>query len=176
MIVKYIKMNKTAFTLMEMLVVVIIIATLATMAIPMYQRAIEKSYRAEVSVTLSHLCDAKMRAMTTMNILHFENSPFTSKHLDADFSKNTGNFRYSLYPEDYPNAVCAEREEGKYKGTTFMYFCGGTTDQCDCSKATIDEPCGVFCNNKNERFFCHGDGCDIYGVDDMDFGTCNDLF
>ena len=52
-------MNKKAFTLIELLVVVLIIGILAAVALPQYEKAVEKSRAAEAFVMLKHLKDAQ---------------------------------------------------------------------------------------------------------------------
>lgn len=172
--------NQKGFTLMELLVTVIILAVLVTMAIPMYERAIEKSHRAEVSVTLARLEEAKMRTMSNMELTEFSASPqsFNANHLDGTFQQDSSHFRYSLYPNStYPNAVCAERTGGPHVGTTFLYL-GESASECNCDTAGATTPCGRFCAG-TEHLFCKdnvaGD-CEAYGMDSVNFGDCAIVF
>ena len=177
--------NRTGFTLTELLVTVVIISILAAMAIPMYERAIEKSHRTEVSATLLRLSEAKMRLMQNMDISHFSggsNPSFKAKSLDSTFTKNSGQFRYSLYPsENYRDAVCAERTGGKYAGTIFLYL-GEAAADCNCTNAGSTTPCGIYCTT-NERMFCYksndanGQACAAYGMDNSPQALeCADVF
>ena len=115
---------KAGFTLIEILVAVLIVAVLAAMAVPMYERTIEKSRRGEVAVTLKRLSESKIRTMMNMELDTFVRNPlsFTHTQLDSAFANNA-DFHYSLYPNgSYPNAVCAVRMRGKYNGTIFFYL------------------------------------------------------
>ena len=159
-------MKKNGFTLMELLVTVIILAILASMAVPMYKRAIEKSRRAEVSATLLRLSEAKMRTMSSMDLGEF-NKEFGVEQLDSTFQESN-NFRYSLYPNNtYPDAVCAVSKRGDSNGTVFLYL-GEAAAECNCTSAGENTPCGLFCSN-GDRLFCYssGKGCDIFGVDNL---------
>ena len=178
----YLKHNQTAFTLIEMLVAVLIIAVLAAMAVPMYERTVERSHRAEVSMTLKRLSEAKLRTMTNMELATFSGSPasFTRNQLDTTVA-NTDDFNYSLYPNSFPNAVCAVRARGPYQGTTFLYLGEAATDSGHCSSCTgvaSGTVCGGFCSS-GQRLFCqdasgsHSGGCDAYGMNSVSVGTCS---
>ena len=52
-------MNRKAFTLLELLTVILIIAILATLAVPYYQDYIERSRAAEAVTVLRSLIDAQ---------------------------------------------------------------------------------------------------------------------
>ena len=176
---KYLQKNrKSGFTLMEVLVAVLIVVVLVTMAVPMYERVVEKSRRAEVSVTLKRLSESKLRIMDSMEINTFSKSPvsFTHTRLDGSFSNNS-DFNYSLYPSStYPNAVYAKRARGDYSGTIFMYLGEAASDYCTCPQ-TGNSVCGLYCS-EGQRLFCkddssHAGGCNAYGMDSISGIACD---
>ena len=64
-------MHKQGFTLIELLVVVLVVAVLAAMAMPMYQKAIEKSHMAEARNVLKAMLESKLRTLATMGVAHY---------------------------------------------------------------------------------------------------------
>ena len=177
---KYLNNQKAGFTLMEVLVAVLIIAVLVAMSVPMYERAVEKSRRAEVSVTLKRLSESKLRVMDSREIGTFtkgnNNLSFTRTQLDGSFANNS-DFSYSLYPSStYPNAVCAVRARGQYSGTIFMYLGEAASEHCICPQ-TGNTVCGLYCTN-GQRLFCKDDtsntgGCNAYGMDSTSNIACD---
>lgn len=141
------------FTLLEMLVVVLIIGILASVAMPQYQRAVERS-RAVEAITISRaIIAAQNRSLDA-----FPNLPVDNRAaLDVTFSDGTWNpqeeeaqnqkqyetaqFLYTL--DD--GGVTAERKEGRYDYELHFYnTSAGRHDEC-----TGDE----FCNNMAEMGF-----------------------
>ena len=78
------KTNK-AFTLIELLVVVLIIGILAAIAVPQYQRAVEKSRAAQLITASKALLDAN-------RAYYLQNGKYTNKleDLDISFNQETG--------------------------------------------------------------------------------------
>lgn len=72
-------MNKKAFTLIELLVVVLIIGILAAVALPQYQKAVEKAYFAEAVVQVKALGNAE-------KVYFLANGEYTRNWEDLDFS------------------------------------------------------------------------------------------
>ena len=162
-------MNKKGFTLIEILVAVLIMVVLITMAMPMYERAIERSRKAEVSVVLKRIAEAKLRWMDQQNITTFPEDidlDLFWKQVDVD-SPSDKDFTYSIYPNDsYPNSVCAVRNHGDNTGTIFLYV---NEDECNCktmSSTQHDTICGRYCND-SERLFCGGSACEEYGMNNQ---------
>ena len=81
---------KKAFTLIELLVVVLIIGILAAIALPQYQKAVEKSRGAEAIVILKALTDAQER-------YYLANNAYTAELSDLDIGapSETHSFQYS---------------------------------------------------------------------------------
>jgi prepilin-type N-terminal cleavage/methylation domain-containing protein len=88
--------NKKAFTLIELLVVVLIIGILAAIALPQYQKAVEKSKIAQAVVLLRSLRDAQQRYLLidgnyTINLLDLD------IEIPGDFVDNaTHSWNYTL--------------------------------------------------------------------------------
>ena len=168
-------MNKKGFTLVELLTVVIIMGILAAMAVPMYEKSMERSRMAEVRSQLSTLLDAKLRAMDDRNLSAF-NDNFGVKELDVGFDVTcantactkfyTKNFTFTLKPavssgitlrssnitgmsQSVVNGVCATRRTGENTGVAFLYL-------------------GELAQNPNQAFLCYNnnvsDGCANYGM------------
>ncbi len=165
-------MNRKGFTLIEILTAVIILGILAAMAVPMYQKTIEKSYIAEARTVLKQMLDAKLRTMDAMEIDNYSASfgfsqlglslPCRNGTGGTNFHCDTKSFRYYLYPNKtgginnvpasftttgaaYEDAVCAVRTGGDAKDTVFLYVGQLTSDtkKFFCWSPT-EEGCGTF--------------------------------
>ncbi|MDR0646620.1 MAG: prepilin-type N-terminal cleavage/methylation domain-containing protein [Elusimicrobiota bacterium] len=99
--------NKKAFTLIEMLVVVVIIGILATIALPQYQKAVEKARAAEALINLKALREAWGR----YNLTYGTTATTIAQLADFDIKINIDNssnyYAYSLNPQ---GAIHAERK------------------------------------------------------------------
>ena len=162
---------KKGFTLVEILIAVLIMGVLVTMAVPMYEKAVEKSRMAEVRTTLKRLYEAKRRALDNRNQEeNYTTDMFGFEHLDFSLACTHGvttggtnnyqiqcktkDFTYSLLPNGAgnENMVCAARRIGDYAKTNFLYRgeeVQGTTDKLVCNHTGV---AGV------------GNACDVYGM------------
>ncbi len=165
---------KKGFTLVEVLVAVLIVTILITMAVPMYERTVEKSRVAEVSILLKKLSESKLRTMDNKDIATYSKQ-FGLDQLDTDVKSNK-DFSYSLYPSSYPNAVCAVRARGDQKGTVFLYLGEAAPDYCNCSSSySSNTVCGGYCS-EHRLLFCGGTEtqCDSYSMTRYtNTGTCS---
>ena len=165
---------KKGFTLVEILVSVMIVTMLVAMAVPMYEKTVEKSRMAEVRTLLKEIYEAKMRTLDAAEKDTFSSGLFGFESLDVALvcvNPSTGSrmtrctgadiytkdFKYSLLPTGYPNAVCAVRRKGDNAGVAFLY---------------VGEEGAV----NGEKFFCNngssGGSCDAYGLDSTGSAWC----
>jgi len=108
-------MNK-GFTLIEVLVVVLIIGILAAIALPQYQKAVERSRMAQTLQFLGNWANAQ-------NIYYMQNDAFAQDMEElnnGDVSlllPDNGFFSYDMWadPHDY-TAILATRTAGPYEG------------------------------------------------------------
>ena len=161
------------FTLMEILVAVLILTILITMAVPMYERTVEKSRLAEVSTLLKRISESKLRTMDSQNITNYYTSAFGMDELDITVP-SSDDFYYGLYPESYSNAVCARRLRGDNAGTVFLYLGEAAPDYCYTGgKGTAI--CAEYLSS-GRRLFCQNASgkstCESYGLDSYTTGSC----
>ena len=168
-------MRNNGYTLIEILTAIIIVTILVAMAVPLYEKTIERSRMTEARSVLAKLQDAKLLTMDNMGCNTFSTSNASCpkvKHLNVAFADGAGDgytfqtkdFTYSLVPTGVPtgsyadaslaNAVCAQRRGGDYAGTVFVYASPevmySETAQHAASPAV---------------FYCVGAACESYGLD-----------
>ena len=104
-------MNKKAFTLIELLVVVLIIGILAAVALPRYEKAVEKSRMTEASIMLSGL-------MRSMDAYLLENpTPTDFLYFLGDSSNATDALVFDVSNLDCSGSSC----KSKYFAYTAYY-------------------------------------------------------
>ena len=101
--------NSRAFTLIELLVVVLIIGILAAVAVPQYQKAVEKSRSAEAIIFVKNLSDAE-------KIFYLANGQYTNdfSQLDvgvesSDSNYETKDWKYMLKTDEIVPRITASR-------------------------------------------------------------------
>jgi len=181
-------MNHKGFTLTEVLTVIIILAVLATMAIPMYDKAIERSHIAEAHAVLRQMLESKQRTLNSMNKpFYTENDTplFGIGQLDMSINCSRGggggesfcqtkDFRYTLLPtvNSLPKGISLLTDEG---GTVTP---GDEGFENYSSLAVCAARCGGEHSGTSflylggltasrEKMFCHGntrEDCEIYGM------------
>lgn len=145
-------MKKNGFTLMELLVAVVIMTMLITMAVPLYEKTVEKSRAAEARALLKKMSDSKQRLLVSMELDDWSTIPtaFTANSLDVSTPGNpagtgadavlvTKYFAYKFFPAGHVSDMCARRTSGDTADVSFWYSprgtggdfsCTGTTEQC----------------------------------------------
>ena len=126
---------KKGFTLVEVLIMMLIILVLATIAVPTYEKVIEKARLNEARTTLKRIYDSKMRVLDNLEKTTYDRSYFGFENLDFQFkcqsastendhvvACNTDDFTYWISPKTGDqNRVCAVRRKGDQSGTIFTY-------------------------------------------------------
>lgn len=148
-------MKKNGFTLMELLVAVVIMTMLITMAVPLYEKTVEKSRAAEARSLLKKMSDSKQRLLVSMELDDWSTIPpaFTANSLDvstpgtpygtgANARLHTKYFAYKFFPAGRVSDMCARRLSGDTAGVAFWYSPGGTGGQFFCTGS--NEQCAVY--------------------------------
>ncbi len=123
--------NGQGFTLIELLVVVLIIGILAAVAVPQYQKAVERSKATQALILLKSLAQA-------YKVYYLANGTWATKfnELDVDLPTWTGKTKFlssgsdtksneewslQIDPEGNPD-IRIHRLSGKYKGAGFVVY------------------------------------------------------
>lgn len=154
---------RKGFTLVEILVAVMIVSILVTMAVPMYEKTIEKSRVAEARSMLKRIYDAKMRLMDELEINNyavqfgFENLDYTFQCKGGHMETNTHTtkcatkeFVYVINPttdasDPAHRYVCAARLGGDNENVNFLYGIDSAGDVfMQCNDSGVSEGCEAF--------------------------------
>ena len=122
--------NNQAFTLIELLVVVLIIGILAAVALPQYQKAVEKSKAAQALAIIRTVADAQQNYYlangsyaTNFDELAVD-IPWTgnTKWVNNNQAKSNEDWSLQLYNQEVGTGVSIGRISGPYAGTGFIYM------------------------------------------------------
>ena len=184
-------MNKKGFTLVELLTAIITTGVLVASAIPMYEKAIEKSRMAEARTVLAKLLDAKFRIMDAWEISDFPtNGTIGAQNLDVSLpcvNATTGAaiacsgttfytkaFKYTLIPtgqlSSIPSGVSLTANKGinaSVQNAVCAVRRGGP------NQGTAFLYVGALTNTTDSRLMCHGDKCGNYGMTNVGAAWCS---
>lgn len=127
------------FTLIELLVVVLIIGILSAVALPQYQRAVEKSRAAQALTLLKSLAQAQ-------GTYHLANGSYATQfdELSVDIPwdgsthwrggsevkdvRSNKDWAVELFANSSINGIFVGRISGKYQGTGFVFYFSGVNN------------------------------------------------
>ena len=125
------------FTLIELLVVVLIIGILAAVALPQYQKVVEKSratqaitllksvYQAQKEYRLANGTYAGDLDELSIDIPWTGNTSAINGGGVTD-TRSTADWALDLIKDEYATTLAITRLTGKYAGTSFRYYIDGT--------------------------------------------------
>ncbi|MBR3632178.1 MAG: prepilin-type N-terminal cleavage/methylation domain-containing protein [Elusimicrobiaceae bacterium] len=123
--------KKGAFTLIELLVVVLIIGILSAIALPQYQKTVEKAKATQALTVLSSLAQAQ-KVYYMANGKYADNFadldweiPWTGKntwHNQTKDTRSNGEWSLQIFHNDTTICLMMGRLSGPYKGIGFNYY------------------------------------------------------
>ena len=147
-----------AFTLIELLVVVLIIGILAAVALPQYEKAVEKARLSEALSIVSSLQKA-------IDVWVFENGMYTGPHTGNIDTNFLGNSATGVLDIDLPSGFdCSFSDGTECLGKNFSYS-AGCGDSCWITVARYVNGNVAYSINwlkKSQSSSWIGDECDYY--------------
>ncbi len=155
-------MHQKGFTLLELLVVVLIIGILASIALPQYQKAVEKSRGMQALVLLKSIVQAQeaYRLANGTYATSFDELPVDvawsgTEEWVAGISRDVrsnGEWSVQLVKDSNSNGIYIGRLTGKYQGAGFIYMIESVhpTFEILCAErggggVVFQEPDGSYC-------------------------------
>ncbi|WP_424244778.1 type IV pilus assembly protein PilE [Elusimicrobium posterum] len=156
---------KKGFTLIELLVVVLIIGILASIALPQYTKAVEKSRTAEALIMLKNITDAANRYYLQHGSYVPDGHPMNFEDLDIDipnvndFSNAwTKNFKYAIAAQSSNSltltATYGSSLSGKYYKITYFSSLGGLAER-RCEDSDSLKTCKAFGASSCSSLSCY---------------------
>ncbi|WP_424244774.1 prepilin-type N-terminal cleavage/methylation domain-containing protein [Elusimicrobium posterum] len=160
---------KKGFTLIELLVVVLIIGILASIALPQYTKAVEKSRSAEAMIMLKNITDAAQRYYLANGTYAHPSAPIRFEDLDLDFpnirnlsSSVSKYFVYQIF--DGTSTYVEVRAVRSNDGTTaadsqYVAITYKATSDGDLTRKCEDKSSGKICKSLGATTDCEGNIC-----------------
>ncbi len=138
-------MNK-GFTLIELLVVVLIIGILAAIALPQYQKAVERSRMAEAVQVLGDLATAQSIYYMQHNVFAEGFSELNEGDINIADPSQEGKWRFDVQGGTPMATAVAHRSGGKYADSTLAIWVW--------EDGRVEKLCEYDADNETQEEFC----------------------